>query len=330
MTTAVKISYALMVAFMLGIIVFHMGHVLLAAMFSFLVMEAIFRAIRRRMRPAVARLIAACGFVVAASAVIAIFAHFIAQTVKTFPSIVENSMPQISAIAGRFGFSLPFENFQDLREFLNGKLVSHAIDITKASSLLTREVFHMVIAVFAAVFFFVSGKPPEYKQNLFDAVRKETNNRIRKFTYSFERIFGAQIIISSINTVLTITFLYIMAIPHLAFLSSMTFIIGIMPIIGNIITNTVIVFTALGISINEAAIALLFLIAIHKLEYFLNSKIMGSSINIPMWQMLLAILIGNVVMGISGIMLAPAFLHYIKSELQAIPWAFGKTEHQKA
>ncbi len=320
MTTAEKISYALMTLILLAVIVFHMGHVVLAALFSFMFMEFFFRAARTRVPCTAARWLAAVGFIITAGVVTYIFLRFIKQTLLTLPDIVEVALPKVMALAQNYGLELPFANFQDLREFANNKILVNALSITKASTLLTQEVFHMVIGIVAAVLYFVAGKTPKYEANLFDAVRKETNLRIRRFVYSFEKVFGAQILISSTNTVLTALFLYLTAMPHFAFLTTMTFIIGIMPIIGNIITNTVITITALGVSLNQALLALGFLIFIHKLEYFLNSKIMGSSVNLPMWQTLIAILIGNTIMGIPGIMLSPAILHYIKTELQCIPW----------
>ena len=62
-------------------------------------------------------------------------------------------------------------------------------------------------------------------------------------------------------------------------------------------------------------VALVFLIAIHKLEYFLNSKIIGGRINSPMWLTLIGLLVGERLMGISGMILAPALLYYIKFEV---------------
>lgn len=318
MTTAAKISYGLVALMLLGVTVFNMGHVVLAALFSFMLMELLLRALRPAAGARAARWLAALGFVLAAVVTIAVFLRFIKQTLLALPNILDVALPQVMALAQKYGIEMPFSNFQDLREFANEKVLGNALGITRASTLLTREVFHMVVAVAASVLFFLGGRPPKYENNLFDAVRRETNLRIRRFVSSFERVFGAQVAISAINTLLTAAFLYAVAMPHFAFLTTMTFIVGTIPILGNIITNTVITVTALGVSVKTAALALMFLIFIHKLEYFLNSKIMGSSVNLPMWQMLFAILIGNVVMGVAGIMLAPAILHYVKSELQEI------------
>jgi predicted PurR-regulated permease PerM len=63
-----------------------------------------------------------------------------------------------------------------------------------------------------------------------------------------------------------------------------------------------------------ALTALIFLVVIHKLEYFLNSKIIGDRIKNPMWLTLIALVIGEKLMGIPGMILAPVVLHYIKVE----------------
>ena len=60
--------------------------------------------------------------------------------------------------------------------------------------------------------------------------------------------------------------------------------------------------------------ALIFLVVIHKLEYFLNSKIIGDRIKNPMWLTLIGLVIGEKLMGVPGMILAPVVLHYIKVE----------------
>ena len=61
--------------------------------------------------------------------------------------------------------------------------------------------------------------------------------------------------------------------------------------------------------------AFIFLIALHKTEYFLNSKIVGQRIQNPMWLTLLGLVLGEKLMGVPGMILAPAVLHYVKVEM---------------
>ncbi len=72
------------------------------------------------------------------------------------------------------------------------------------------------------------------------------------------------------------------------------------------------------ISLKLAIGALVFLVLIHKLEYFLNSKIIGSRIRNPVWLTLISLIIGERLMGIPGLILAPVVLNYLRVEMLKI------------
>ncbi len=151
----------------------------------------------------------------------------------------------------------------------------------------------------------------------------EMIDRVRRLTLSFRRVVFAQIRISMLNTTLTAIFLYglepLVGI-HLPFLKTMvavTFIVGLLPVIGNIISNTVIFIVSLGVSAAAAVAALIFLVAIHKLEYFVNARIIGTQINSRAWEMLTVMLAMEATFGIPGLIAAPVFYAYVKEELSA-------------
>ncbi|MER9120562.1 hypothetical protein NKH93_33945, partial [Mesorhizobium sp. M0954] len=58
-----------------------------------------------------------------------------------------------------------------------------------------------------------------------------------------------------------------------------------------------------------------FLIVIHKLEYFVNAKIIGSRINARAWELLLAMLFMEAWFGMPGLVAAPIYYAYLKAEL---------------
>jgi predicted PurR-regulated permease PerM len=95
----------------------------------------------------------------------------------------------------------------------------------------------------------------------------------------------------------------------------LTFIVGLLPVIGNLISNTLIVAVALSVSFPAAVTALIFLILIHKLEYFLNARIIGGQIEARAWELLIAMLVMEAAFGIPGVVAAPIFYAYIKREL---------------
>ena len=57
---------------------------------------------------------------------------------------------------------------------------------------------------------------------------------------------------------------------------------------------------------------------IHKLEYFLNSKIVGARIRNPIWLTLIGLIIGEKLMGVPGMILSPVVLNYLRVEMSKI------------
>jgi len=68
----------------------------------------------------------------------------------------------------------------------------------------------------------------------------------------------------------------------------------------------------------KALLALGFLVVIHKLEYFLNGTIIGGRIRNPLWLTLLGLVIGERLMGVPGMILAPVVLNYARMEASKI------------
>jgi len=145
--------------------------------------------------------------------------------------------------------------------------------------------------------------------------------RVVNLHKAFRSIVFAQVRIAAINAAFTAIYLLIilpLAGIHLPLTKSMiaiTFVAGLLPVIGNLISNTVIVIVGLSHSLAIALASLLFLIVIHKLEYFLNAKIIGSHINARAWELLAAMLAMEAIFGLPGVIAAPVFYAYLKKEL---------------
>ena len=95
-----------------------------------------------------------------------------------------------------------------------------------------------------------------------------------------------------------------------------TVVAGLLPILGNLISNTVIFIVSFSQSPLVALVSLAYLVIIHKLEYFLNARIIGSHIRARAWELLLAMLIMEAGFGIPGLIAAPIYYAYMKSELR--------------
>jgi len=177
---------------------------------------------------------------------------------------------------------------------------------------------HILIAVVVALMLSMSSFAALAKSQPFAKAMRE---RIQLLGKAFENIVFAQIKISAINTLLTGIFLLIVLpyfgvnLPYNKTLVIVTFFAGLLPVIGNLISNTIITVISIGVSLKVAIAALVFLVGIHKLEYFINAKIIGIKINAAAWELLLALLVMESLFGITGLLIAPILYAYIKSEL---------------
>ncbi|MEN6586882.1 MAG: AI-2E family transporter [Sulfuricella sp.] len=145
--------------------------------------------------------------------------------------------------------------------------------------------------------------------------------RVRLLADAFRRIVFAQVRIAALNAFFTWVYLGVILplsgvhLPLTKTLIVVTFLAGLLPVIGNLISNSIIVIVSLGQSLEIAMASLLFLIVIHKLEYFLNARIVGTQIRAHAWELLLAMLTMEAAFGVMGVVAAPIYYAYLKSEL---------------
>lgn len=145
--------------------------------------------------------------------------------------------------------------------------------------------------------------------------------RARRLGEAFRRIVFAQVRISALNTLLTGLYLGVVLpllgiqLPLVKTMILVTFLAGLLPVLGNLISNTVIVIVSLSYSAGAAIGSLTFLVVIHKLEYFVNARIVGTQIRARAWELLIAMLVMEAAFGVPGVIAAPIFYAYIKDEL---------------
>ena len=96
--------------------------------------------------------------------------------------------------------------------------------------------------------------------------------------------------------------------PFVKTMMLVTFVVGLMPVLGNLVSNTVIVIISLSHSLYIAAASLAFLVVIHKLEYFVNARIIGGQIKARAWELLIAMVAMEAAFGVQGVIAAPDYL----------------------
>src|SRR4029450_8820934 len=317
MITPTRLSYGVLAATIILAGLLHLGVPLLVVLFSYFALRQIYYLTKRKWLALILFSIVVAG--IAAAAV-----YFTRAAVLALPDVADTSIPSASAWAQKRQIELPFSDFESLRGVVIDTLKQEAHYLQNvahfARSTTSLLVFTVIGIVAAGSLFLKTGLDPHrsahlVKNNLYSVCCDEVSTRFRDFYRSFATVMGAQITISLVNTILTALFVTAVRLPHAPLLIAITFLCGLVPIVGNLVSNTVIVFAALTISLNLAIGALVFLVLIHKLEYFLNSKIIGNRIRNPVWLTLIALIIGERLMGIPGLILAPVVLNYLRVEM---------------
>lgn len=239
------------------------------------------------------------------------------QLVATLAEIVEESRELLPPLVEEH---VPLK-MEEMQAAVAGWLRSHAGELRVVGQETLRTVAHMLIGmVIGAMLALREALPSQGKgRPLANALLE----RIDRFGASFRRVVFAQVRIAGLNAFLT--WLYIgvalpllgIPLPYAKTLILITFLAGLLPVIGNLISNTVIVTVSLSQSLGLALGSLAFLVVIHKLEYFLNAHIIGSRIRAAAWELLLAMLIMESIFGLRGLIAAPIYYAYLKDELKA-------------
>jgi predicted PurR-regulated permease PerM len=312
MTKPARISYVIMAVLLVLIGWLHLATLVLTTLFGYFALQ---RFSFGRSKPLGISL-----YVIAVAAIGFGLFYFSQRAYKALPDIAEKTIPAVVGFAEKNGIELPFTDYASARTVALSEVKERVANVGRYARAAFFEFAMLIVGLVVAASMFLNAKwhmegdPDAVKDSLYALVSRELAIRCRTFYRSFATVIGAQIVISAINTGLTSLFLLYNGYQHAPVIIVLTFFCGLLPIIGNIISNTLIVGVGFTISPNMALIALIFLVAIHKLEYFLNSKIIGDRIKNPMWLTLLGLVLGEKLMGIPGMILAPVVLHYIKVE----------------
>jgi len=189
----------------------------------------------------------------------------------------------------------------------------------EGTRILVRIVIGMVIGALIAL---RQADPPRDYQPLAQALA----NRATRFGEAFRLVVFAQVRIAAVNAALTAFYLAIVLpllgiqLPLVKTMIAVTFVAGLIPVFGNLISNVVVVVVSLSVSPFVALGSLVYLIVIHKLEYFLNARLVGTQIQARAWELLLAMLVMEAAFGIAGLIAAPIYYAYLKDELSAAGW----------
>lgn len=307
----------LLVALLAGLLVFHVTHSLSPLIEG--------KLSGQRARLVAVSVVAAVSMGLLTLAIVALVSFFRSDAgsaqglLDRLMGIVADSRGQLPAWIVAY---LPEDSTQ-MRQSLTAWLQAHRAELSlvgaEAVQTMVRLLIGMVLGAMIALYDALPTPQP-------GPLAQELIGRTSRFADAFRRIVFAQIKISLLNTFFTGLFLAVVLplfgvhLPLTKTLIVITFVAGLLPVVGNLISNTVITIVAMSVSIYVAIAALAYLVLIHKLEYFLNARIVGGEIRARAWELLLAMLVMEAAFGIPGLVAAPVYYAYIKRELVDQNW----------
>jgi len=212
------------------------------------------------------------------------------------------------------------DSVDDLRDQLGKALHEHSNRISTAGMAGIKTLAHillgMVVGGMTALHHFD-------KSHEWPPLAAELHARAQTMAQAFDKVVFAQVKISALNTFLTIIYLLLILplcgvhLPLVTVLIPLTFVTGLFPVIGNLFSNMAIVLISLGVSPGVGVGSLVFLVVIHKLEYFTNARIVGGEVHARAWELLCAMLFMEALFGVIGMVAAPVVYAWVKAELTA-------------
>ncbi len=215
-----------------------------------------------------------------------------------------------------------FTDAETLGEALTDLLRDHAAELKQAGGHAGHALAHAVAGLLLGLLAAFHTPEPDPRRPLSEGLAQ----RAARLRGAFEAVVFAQVRISALNTAFTALFLYA-ALPlagvHLPLrptLVAVTFLAGLLPVVGNLVSNTAIVLVAVGVGPGVGVVSLIYLVLVHKLEYVLNARIVGTRIAARPWEVLLAMVVLEALWGLPGLVMAPIVYAYAKGELAAWGW----------
>ena len=322
---ATQASWFLAAAALLAVLRLHLLSALFAGLLVYELVHALAPVLQRhissrRSRPVAVLLLTGLIVALLSVAILGTFAFFrsdagsLAALLQRMADIIEGTR---NALPAWLVERLPADA-DELRQALAQWLRAHSSELQLWGTTAGRVAFHVVVGIILGAMVSLRTAAVGRPQGPLAAALEERASRLGD---AFRRVVFAQVRIAAINTVFTAIYLlavlpaFGIKLPLTNTLVAVTFMCGLLPVIGNIISNSMIVIVSLAHSPQLAFVSLGFLVAIHKLEYFLNARIVGARINAQAWELLLAMLVMESAFGIAGAVAAPVFYAYLKQEL---------------
>jgi predicted PurR-regulated permease PerM len=236
--------------------------------------------------------------------------------------LLADTLDQIRATAPQWLATRLPDSAAAMQEAISGWLRSHAGEVQHWGRAALRVLLHLIIGLAIGLMAGASSAAPAPAP----AVVRLAQARLQQLALAFSDVVAAQLRISLINTALTALYLLVVLpalgyhVPLATTLVAFCFFASLLPIVGNLLSNATITLAALTVSAWLGVVSLGFLVVVHKLEYFLNARIVGGRIRVPTYALLASMLALEAAFGVAGLVAAPVYCAWLTRELRGGRW----------
>lgn len=236
--------------------------------------------------------------------------------------LMADTLDGIRSIAPAWAANWLPDSADALQRAVSGWLRTHAHEMQHWGREALRLVLHLVLGLVIGVFAGVS----IFRRPAVKPLPALAIERWRQLALAFRDVLAAQLRIALVNALLTAVYLlaalpaFGIHVPLAMTLVGFTFFASLLPIVGNLMSNTAIVVAALTVSPAVGVASLVFLVAVHKLEYFLNAHFVGSRVDMPVYALLASMLVLEAAFGVGGVVAAPVYCAWLTRELRVNGW----------
>lgn len=188
--------------------------------------------------------------------------------------------------------------------------------IVQSISNISKLAINIVIALILSIFFLlekdkISDFTYKFKQSKASGIYSELEFFGRKFLSSFGKVIEVQILIATINGILSTIGLAIIGFPHLLGFGMMVMLLGLIPVAGVIISLvplSIVAFSSGGIM--QVVYVLVMIALLHAFEaYILNPKLMSHKTKLPIFYTLSILIVSEHIAGVLGLIVGiPIFM----------------------
>jgi predicted PurR-regulated permease PerM len=324
-------AWAILAALVGFVLIQHLVSAAIVALALYSILEGVRRRMSTRLSGSTARPLAVLVVTFMTAAIVTGAVALTVSMLRRGAANIPDMMNQMAEILGSVRLWLGGLGHQFIPEFMTDAevlkttiadwLKTHAQTVRAGGLYIGVGLVHAIMGVLLAILVFF--RHATHKDQIYRGpLARHLVDKMDRFGQAFSQIATAQIKISAVNTTLTAIYLLValpifgIRVPFASTLVLVTFVCGLIPVLGNLISNTVITILSMGVSVATAFASLTFLVVIHKLEYLINSRIVGGETDSQAWEILAAIIIGEAAFGVGGVVMAPIVYAFLKRELR--------------